>query len=158
MESESAPWLKSYPPGVPPTIDPSALLTLNELVTRACERYSESVAFIQMGRQLTYAQFQQLTHSFSGWLHARGVRKNDRVAVMLPNILQYPVVVAGTLRVGAILVSIGVLATAEEVQIQLRDSGAVVLVALEAALHLDAKAFEGGNLRRICVTGVGDLL
>lgn len=158
MDSKSAPWLKSYPPGVPPTIDPSALPTLNDLVTRACERYSESVAFIQMGRQATYARFQRLAHSFSGWLHARGVRKGDRVAVMLPNILQYPVVVAGTLRVGAILVSISVLATAEEVQIQLRDSGAVILVALEAVLHLDAKTFEGGNLRRICITGVGDLL
>ena len=158
MESESAPWLKSYPPGVPPTIDHSALPTLNDLVTRACERYSESVAFIQMGRHLTYAQFQRLTHSFSGWLRARGVRKGDRVAVMLPNILQYPVVVSGALRMGAILVSIGVLATAEEVQYQLRDSGAVILVALEAALHLDARAFEGGNLRRICITGVGDFL
>ena len=158
MEAVSAPWLKSYPPHVSPTIEPSALPTLNDLLTRACEHHSGSVAFIQMGRQLTYAQFQQLAESFSGWLYARGVRKGDRVAVMLPNILQYPVVVSGTLRIGAILVSIGVLATAEEVEIQLRDSGAVILVALEAALHLDARAFEGGNLRRICITSVGDLL
>src|SRR6185437_5840152 len=158
MESVSAPWLKSYPPHVSPTIEPSALPTLNDLVTRACERHSGSVAFIQMGRHMTYARFQQFADSFSGWLYARGVRKGDRVAVMLPNILQYPVVVSGTLRVGAIVVSIGVLATAEEVEIQLRDSGAVILVALEAALHLDARAFEGGNLRRICITGVGDLL
>lgn len=158
MESQSAPWLKSYPPGVPPTIESSALPTLNDLVTRACERYSDSVAFIQMHRKVTYAQFQELVHSFSGWLLARGVRKGDRVAVMLPNILQYPVVVCGALRIGAILVSIGVLATAEEVQLQLRDSGAVLLIALEAALHLDAKAFEGGNLRLVCITAVGDLL
>lgn len=155
---EGAPWFKSYPPGVPRTIEPSALPTLNDLIARACERYSESVAFIQMGQPLTYAQFQQLARSFSGWLHARGVRKGDRVAIMLPNILQYPVVVSGLLQIGAILVSISVLATAEEVQFQLRDSGAVILIALETALHFDANAFEGGNLRHICITGVADLL
>lgn len=155
---ERLPWLKSYPPGIPATIDLSVLPTLNDLFEQTCQRHGEAVAFIQMGQPFTYAQLRRAAHSFSGWLYARGVREGDRVAVMLPNILQYPVVVAGLLRVGASLVSIGVLASGREVHAQLRDSGAVILVALEMGLDVDSIALDGTNLRQICVTGIGDLL
>lgn len=156
--SDDFPWLKSYPPGVSDRIDLSVLPTLNDLLDGACERHAEAVAFIQMGRPLTYGQLHRSARSFSSWLHARGVRKGDRVAVMLPNVLQYPIVIAGVLRIGGILVSISVLASAEEIQAQLRDSGAVILVTLEAALQIDPIAFDVTNLRQICVTGIGDLL
>jgi long-chain acyl-CoA synthetase len=156
--SEIHPWLKSYPPGVAASIDPSALRTLNELIQGACKRAPGAVAFIQMGRALTYAQLRELSDAFSGWLRACGVRKGDRVAVMLPNVLQYPVVVAGTLRSGAVLVSIGVLASAKEAHAQLRDSGAVILVALDSISQFAPPVLENTAVRHLCLTSVGEFL
>ena len=98
-------WLKSYPPGVPAEIDPARLSSLVELLRQACAAYRSGPAFEQMGRRITFAQLDEQTRSFAAWLQAAGMVKGDRIAIMLPNTLQYPIALFGALRAGLIVVN-----------------------------------------------------
>src|SRR5882762_10404291 len=93
-------WIKQYPPGTPADIDPNEYASLKQLIDGSCRQFPERTAYIQMEQRLSYAQLDRLSACFAAWLQQRGLRKGDRVAIMLPNILQYPVVMFGALRAG----------------------------------------------------------
>jgi len=151
-------WLKSYPPHVPATVDPTRLSSLNELLEQACARHAERVAFVQMDAALTYRRLEELTRAFAAWLQHCGFEKGDRIAIMLPNTLQYPIAMFGALRAGLIVVNTNPLYTAPELEHQLADSGASAIVVLENFAHVLEKALPHTSIRRVLVTAAGDFL
>jgi long-chain acyl-CoA synthetase len=151
-------WLKSYPPHVPAEVDPAQLRSLKELLEKTCAEHADRVAYVQMGAQLTYRQLDQLTRGFAAWLQHAGFRKGDRIAIMLPNTLQYPIALFGALRIGLIVVNTNPLYTAPELQHQLTDSGATAILVLENFAHVLEQVLVHTNVKRVLVTGVGDFL
>jgi len=151
-------WLKSYPPGVPAEIDPSKCRTLKELVERTCVEHADRVAFIQMGAQLTYRQLDELSKAFAAWLQHEGFQKGDRIAIMLPNTLQYPVALFGALRAGLTVVNTNPLYTVPELEYQLTDSGATAILILENFVHVLQQVIGRTQVRRVLITSVGDFL
>lgn len=151
-------WVKQYPPGTPTNIDVSEYASLKALIEDACEKFARRTAFTQMGQRLSYAELDRLSAGFAAWLQRRGLRKGDRIAIMLPNILQYPVVMFGALRAGLTIVNTNPLYTATELEHQLRDSGAAALVVLENFAAVAQLAIPGTSVRHVIVTAVGDLL
>jgi long-chain acyl-CoA synthetase len=151
-------WLKSYPPHVPAEVDPAQLPSLKKLLEETCAKHAERVAFIQMGAQLTYRQLDELTRAFAAWLQQQGFAKGDRLAIMLPNTLQYPIAMFGALRAGLIVVNTNPLYTAPELLHQLSDSGATVVLVLENFAHVLQKVLPGTQVKRVLVTAVGDFL
>ncbi|HET9107672.1 MAG TPA: AMP-binding protein [Steroidobacteraceae bacterium] len=151
-------WLKSYPPGVPGEIDPARLTSLAELLRQACTAYRDRPAYEQMGRAMTFAQLDELTRDFAAWLQAAGLVKGDRIAIMLPNTLQYPIALFGALRAGLIVVNTNPLYTARELQHQLEDSGAKAILVLENFAHVVEEVAGATHLEKILVTAAGDLL
>lgn len=160
-ESPSAverPWLASYPAGAPATVQWQACPTLKALFELACGRFAERPAFTSMGSTLTYEDAEEQSRDFAAWLqHEAGLTKGDRVAVMLPNCLQHPVVVFGALRAGMAVVNVNPLYTPAELNWQLRDSGAAIVVVLENFAHTVEQAIEGTRVRQVVVTQFGDL-
>jgi long-chain acyl-CoA synthetase len=151
-------WLSAYPSGVPAEIDPRACSSLVELLRASCARFRERTAFDSMGVAMTYGELDRLTRDFAAFLRsAAGVRKGDRVAIMLPNLLQYPVALFGALRGGAVVVNVNPLYTAVELERQLADSGATVIVVLENFARTLERALAGSRLRVVVTTQVGDL-
>ena len=151
-------WLKSYPPGVPAEIDPAQLTSLVELLRKACAAYGSRPAYEQMGRPITFAQLDELTRDFAAWLQSAGMVKGDRVAIMLPNTLQYPIALFGALRAGLIVVNTNPLYTGRELQHQLEDSGATAIVVLENFAHVVQEVFPHTRLKKVLVTAAGDFL
>jgi long-chain acyl-CoA synthetase len=151
-------WLKSYPPGVPAEIDQARLTSIAELLRQACTAYRDRAAFEQMGRVMTFAQLDELTRDFAAWLQAAGLSKGDRIAIMLPNTLQYPIALFGALRAGLIVVNTNPLYTARELQHQLQDSGAAAILVLENFAHVVEEVAPHTQLRKVLVTAAGDLL
>ncbi len=151
-------WLKSYPPHVPAEVDPTQLRSLKELLEQACTRYPDRVAFIQMDTMLSYSRLERLSRAFGAWLQHEGFRKGDRLAIMLPNTLQYPIAMFGALRVGLVVVNTNPLYTAPELQHQLSDSGATAIVVLENFAHVLEKVLPQTSLKHVLLTAVGDFL
>ncbi len=151
-------WLKSYPPGVPAEIDPARLTSLAELLRQACTAYRDRPAYEQMGRIMTYAQLDEQTRDFAAWLQAIGMGKGDRIAIMLPNTLQYPIALFGALRAGLIVVNTNPLYTARELQHQLEDSGAAAILVLENFAHVVEEVAPHTHLKKVLVTAAGDFL
>ncbi len=151
-------WLKSYPPGMPAEIDPSQLRTLKELIETSCQRYPERVAFIQMDATLTYRELDQYSTAFVAWLQQAGLKKGDRMAIMLPNTLQYPIAMFGALRAGLVVVNTNPLYTAPELEHQLVDSGAVAILVLENFAHVLQAVLPRTQIKHVLVTAVGDWL
>src|SRR5262249_21346078 len=151
-------WLKSYPPGVPAEIDPAECPTLRELIERTCAEHADRVAYIQMGAELTYRELDEHSRAFAAWLQQAGFKKGDRLAIMLPNTLQYPVALFGALRAGLIVVNTNPLYTAPELEYQLTDSGATGIVLIENFAHVLEKVLPRTQVRRVLVTSVGEYL
>jgi len=151
-------WTRQYPPGTPADIDADEYASLKALIESSCEQFATRTAFIQMQRRLSYAELHRLSGRFACWLQHNGLKKGDRVAVMLPNILQYPVLMFGALRAGMTVVNTNPLYTPTELEHQLRDSGAAVLVVLENFACIAQQALATTSVRHVVVTGVGDLL
>jgi len=125
-------WIDAYPPGVPAEIDARAYSSLNELFERSCERYADLTAFTCLGGSLTYAEVGQLARHFAAALQQRlALARGERIAIMLPNLLQYPVALFGALRAGLVVVNVNPLYTADELALQLDDSGATALLVLD---------------------------
>lgn len=124
-------WLKSYPPGVPAEVRFDQFASIGELVDSCTKKYADRPAYTNMGKTLTFGDLDRMSRNFGAWLHAKGYVKGSRVAIMMPNVLQYPVVVFGALRAGCIVVNCNPLYTPRELEHQLRDSGAEVIVILE---------------------------
>src|SRR5689334_18401073 len=152
-------WLKSYPPGVPAEIDPSKLGSLRELQEHSYAAYPDRVAFVQMGRSMTYRELDEQSRAFAAWLQkVAGLKKGDRLAIMLPNVLQYPIALFGALRLGVAVVNTNPLYTARELEHQLADSGATVIVVLENFAHVVQEVLPHTKVKHVVVTGVGDYL
>src|SRR3954465_217600 len=152
-------WLKSYPAGVPAEIQPSAYSSLNEMVAESLAKYAGGGALVQMGREVTYRQLDAYTRDFAAWLQREaGLQKGDRVALMMPNTLQYPVAIFGVLRAGLVVVNTNPLYTARELEHQLKDSGAKAIVVLENFAHVLQQVIGQTGVRKVLVTAVGDLL
>ncbi|HEY8520243.1 MAG TPA: AMP-binding protein [Gammaproteobacteria bacterium] len=152
------PWLAAYPPGVPAEIDPDVYPSLTALIDSSLERFADRPAFTNMGVTLTFAEVDRLSRAFAAFLQGLpGLQRGDRVAVMLPNLLQSPVTVFGVLRAGMIVVNTNPLYTAPELQVQLADSGARAVVVLENYAHTVEHALAGTAVETVIVTEVGDL-
>ena len=151
-------WLKSYPPGVPAQIDPGEFSSLNEIIAGSCARFAPRTAYMQMGASMSFRELDERASAFGAWLQRRGLRKGDRVAIMLPNLLQYPIAICGALRAGLVVVNTNPLYTEPELAHQLSDSGAVAIVILENFAHVLQKVLPHTKVRTVIVTAVGDLL
>ncbi len=151
-------WLKSYPPGVPAEIDPGVFRSLDEIVTRSCAQYAQRTAFVQMGAQISFRELDEQASAFGAWLQRQGMKKGDRIALMMPNLLQYPIAMFGALRAGLVIVNTNPLYTEPELEHQLRDSGATAIVILENFAHVLQKVIARTAVRIVVVTAVGDLL
>jgi long-chain acyl-CoA synthetase len=152
-------WLHHYPPGVPADIDPDRFASLKALIEEAMVTYRRLPAFANMGATLTYAQLDELSRAFAAWLqHKSGLARGDRVALMMPNILQYPIALFGVLRAGMVVVNTNPLYTPRELEHQLADSGAKAIVIVENFAHVLEQVLARTELTQVLVTGVGDLL
>jgi long-chain acyl-CoA synthetase len=152
-------WLKSYPDGVPAEVDLNRLRTLAQLVDETCARNADSVAYVQMGRSLTYRELDRLARNFAAYLQkTAGLAKGERFAIMLPNVLQYPIAMFAALRSGLAVVNTNPLYTAPELEHQLADSGATAILVLENFAHVVEKVLPRTKLKHVFVTSVGDLL
>ena len=151
-------WLKSYPPGVPAEIDPNRLRSIKELLEGTCAANADRVAFVQMGTGITYRELDQLSRAFAAWLQLSGFKKGDRLAIMLPNTLQYPIALFGALRAGLVVVNTNPLYTAAELEHQLVDSGATAILVLENFAHVVQAVLPRTKLKHVLFTAVGDFL
>ena len=152
-------WLKSYPPGVPAEIDPDSYRSLRELFEEACARYGARPAYSNFGATLSYAQLESMSRAFGAWLQKEArLQRGERIALMMPNILQYPVALWGALRAGLAVVNTNPLYTQRELEHQLKDSGAKAIVVFENAAHLLQDVLGETEVEIVIVTGIGDLL
>ncbi len=151
-------WLKSYRAGVPAEIDLNEYASLNDVLAQSCRRFRGLPAFRNLGTTLTYTELDSASRHFAAWLQSLGLAKGTRVALMMPNLLQYPVALFGILRAGMIVVNVNPLYTSHEVEHQLKDSGAEVIVILENFAHVLEKALPNTAVKHVVTTQVGDLL
>lgn len=151
-------WLKSYPPGVPEEIPPLAHRSLGQLFEDSCARYADRSAFTSMGKSLTFRELEVESRKIAGWLQQQGLEKGDRVAVMLPNVLQNPVIVYGILRAGLTVVNVNPLYTPRELEYQLKDSGAKALFLLENFAATAQKVVSATAVKHVVVATMGDML
>jgi long-chain acyl-CoA synthetase len=152
------PWLNSYPPGVPTDIDLSAFSSIVDVLEQSCSKYGERMAYHNMGAEISYAELDQLTKNFAAALQDMGMQKGDRIALMMPNTLQYPVALFGALRAGLVIVNTNPMYTARELRHQLLDSGAKAIVVVENFASVVESVRDDVPLEHIITTGVGDLL
>ncbi len=151
-------WLGSYPPGVPADIDVAQYGSIVALMDDSFAKYGPKVAYSFMGRDITYAQTDSLSQAFAAYLQNLGLAKGDRVAVMMPNVPQYPVAVAAILRAGMVLVNINPLYTPRELEHQLKDSGAKAIVILENFATTLEKCIASTQVKHVVLCAMGDQL
>ncbi|THF62469.1 long-chain-fatty-acid--CoA ligase [Pseudothauera rhizosphaerae] len=152
-------WLQSYPPGVPAEIDQNEFRSLVDLFERGVQRYGERTAYINMGKSISYAELDRLSARFAAWLqHELKLPRGARVALMMPNVLQYPIAMFGVLRGGYTVVNVNPLYTARELEHQLRDSGAEAIVILENFAHTLEHVLPRAPVRTVIVTSLGEML
>ncbi|MDX1442137.1 MAG: long-chain-fatty-acid--CoA ligase FadD [Gammaproteobacteria bacterium] len=152
-------WLKHYPSGVPEEIDVTEFRSLKDMLNTSFERYKDLPAFSNMGAVLSYSDVDQQSRYFAAWLQqSLGLKKGDRVAIMMPNLLQYPVALAGVLRAGLVVVNVNPLYTARELEHQLKDSGAKAIVILENFAATLEKVIDKTEVETVVTTQIGDML
>jgi len=151
-------WLTSYPPGVPAEIDTGQYGSLVELFEKSIRDYGERPAFTNMGKTLRFAELDRLARDFGAWLQAKGLAKGARVAIMMPNCLQYPIAMFGTLRAGCVVVNVNPLYTARELEHQLNDSGAEAIVILENFARVLEQVRPRTPLRHVVIASLGEML
>jgi len=151
-------WLKSYPPGVPADIDPSAYPSVVSLFEESFSRHRDSRAYVCMDKALTFGEVDSLSMALGAWLQGRGLKRGARVAIMMPNVLQYPVAVAAVLRAGFIAVNVNPLYTARELEHQLKDSGAEAIIILENFATTLQRVQGHTGIKHVVVASMGDLL
>jgi long-chain acyl-CoA synthetase len=151
-------WLQSYPPGVPAEIDPSVYRSLVELMEESFRKYADRVAYSFMGKDITYAQVDSLSQALAAYFQSLGLVKGDRVAIMMPNVPQYPVAVAAILRAGLIVVNVNPLYTPRELEHQLKDSGAKAIVIIENFAHTLEQCIGHTEVKHVVLCAFGDML
>ena len=153
------PWLVQYPIGVPAEIDAGRFESLKDLLESCCERFADLPAYSSMGSVLTYRQLDDASRAFAAWLQkVPRLQRGDRVALMMPNLLQYPVALFGVLRAGMVVVNVNPLYTPRELEHQLQDAGAVAVVVLENFAQSLQQVIGATSVRSVVTTQVGDLL
>jgi len=151
-------WLKSYPPGMPADVTWSEFKSVGELFEESCTKFAARPAFHCMGGTLSFGEIDRMSRDFAAWVQAKGLAKGARVAIMMPNCLQYPIALFGTLRAGCTVVNVNPLYTARELEHQLKDSGAEVIVILENFAHTLEEVLPRVPVKHIAVAALGDLL
>ena len=152
------PWLAAYPQGVPADIDVSQYRSLVHLMEESFERHASKPAYSFMGKDVSFAQVDSLSQAFAAYLQGLGLVKGDRVAIMMPNMPQYPVAVAGILRAGFVVVNVNPLYTARELEHQLKDSGAKAIVIIENFATTLQQCIAQTPVKHVVLTAMGDLL
>ncbi|GMU42271.1 MAG: long-chain-fatty-acid--CoA ligase [Xanthomonadales bacterium] len=157
--AQAMPWLAQYPAGTPATIDLSEFRSVAEVMTRAFDRYRHRPAFVNMDKAMSYGDLDRLSTQFGAYLrNTLGLAKGDRVAIMLPNVLQYPVALMGILRAGLTVVNTNPMYTARELKHQLNDSGAKAIVVLENFACTLQEVLAETPVKHVITSAVGDLL
>jgi len=156
--SEDRPWLKNYPSGVPANINPAEYQTLVEMFEKTFEKYRKLPAFTCMGKSITFDQLDKMSTQFGAYLSSRGLEPGDKVALMMPNLLQYPIALFGALRAGLVIVNTNPLYTPREMKHQFSDSGAkAIVIAENFAANLE-KIIHDTSIKTVIVTSIGELL
>ena len=150
-------WLKNYAPGVPETIDPNDYKSLGDLFSQSAEAYRDRPAYENLGMTLSYDDVDKMTRNFAAYLLDSGLKKGDRIAIMMPNLLQYPIALFAALRVGLVVANTNPLYTARELEHQLNDSGAVAIVILENFASTLEEVLDKTSVKTIITTQIGDL-
>ena len=151
-------WLKSYPEGVPAEIDPGQYRSVVHLLEESFQKYASRKAYACMGAHLTYAQVDDYSKKLAAWLQGRGMKKGARVAIMMPNVLQYPIAAAAVLRAGYVVVNVNPLYTPRELQHQLSNSGAEAIIILENFATTLEQVLDKTNVKHIVVATMGEML
>jgi long-chain acyl-CoA synthetase len=151
-------WLKSYPAGIPAEIGPLEHASVASLFEASCKKYADRTAFICMGKTMTYAELDRASAKVAAWLLAKGHKKGDRIAVMLPNVLQYPAVTMGILRAGLTVVNVNPLYTPRELEHQVNDAGATGIFVLENFARTVQQVIGKTGLKTVVVGTMGDML
>ena len=152
-------WIKSYAPGVPADVDVDAFSSVGEMFDRSVEKFGNNAAFVQMGATMTFAELDRFSRAFGGYLQGElKLERGVRIALMMPNVLQYPIALLGALRGGYVVVNCSPLYTARELQRQLADSGAEAILVLENFASVVQQALPNTALKHVIVTQLGDLL
>jgi len=152
------PWLDQYPAHVPAEIDMNQYGSIVDVIDKSCHDYHDKVAFVNFGAELTYKQIDDYSQAFGAYLQSLGLTKGDRVAIMMPNLLQYPIAVFGALRAGLVVVNTNPLYTARELKHQLKDSGAKAIVILENFASILEAVIRDTDVEHVIKTSVGDLV
>jgi long-chain acyl-CoA synthetase len=151
-------WLKAYQPGVPAEIDITQYRSLTHLLEEAFKKYADRRAYVCMDKAITYGELDQMSQAMGAWLQSRGMKKGARVALMMPNVLQYPVAMAAVLRAGYTIVNVNPLYTPRELEHQLNDSGAEAIVVLENFATTLEQVLGKTRVKHVVVANMGDLL
>ncbi len=151
-------WLKSYPAGVPAEIDYTQYRSLVQLLEESFKKFATHNAFVCMDKTMTYAELDQMSARLGAWLQSRGLKKGARVALMMPNVLQYPVAIAAVLRAGYTVVNVNPLYTPRELEHQMNDSGAEAIVILENFATTLQQVLAKTSIKHVVVASMGDLL
>ena len=152
------PWLRHYPPGVPADIDPSRYPSLVAMLEEAFTAYAEREACVCMGKTLGYGELDETSRAFAAWLQSRGLMHGSRVAIMMPNVLQYPVAIAAILRAGCTVVNVNPLYKPRELEFQLADAGAEAIIVLENFAAVLQQALPNTPVKHVVVASLGDML
>ncbi|MCK5665393.1 MAG: AMP-binding protein, partial [Thiotrichaceae bacterium] len=150
-------WLKNYAPGVPEAIDPNDYNSLGELFAKSAEVFRDRAAYENLGMTLSFDDVDKMTRNFAAYLTNAGLKKGDRIAIMMPNLLQYPIALFAALRAGLIVVNTNPLYTARELEHQLNDSGAIAIIILENFASTLQEVLGKTSVKTIITTQVGDL-
>jgi long-chain acyl-CoA synthetase len=152
------PWLTAYPEGVPAEIDPGLYTSLVQLMEESFQKFAARVAYSYMGKDITYGQVDSLSRAFAAYLQGLGLAKGDRVAIMMPNVPQYPVAVAAILRAGFVVVNVNPLYTPRELEHQLKDSGAKVIVIVENFAATLQNCIAATPIQHVVLASMGEML
>ena len=157
--SNPRPWLDNYPAGVAPEIDLQEFRSIVSVLESSCKRFRERPAFRNFGTTISYGDLDRMSSQFAAYLAMDlKLKKGDRIALMMPNLLQYPIAIMGALRAGLIVVNTNPLYTARELRHQLKDSGAKAIVVMDSFAHTVAEVLPDTEVKQVIVTGVGDML
>ena len=151
-------WLQHYPPGVPAEVDVDQYSSLVQLMEEGFSKYAQRNAYAYMDRLFTFAEIDRHSAAFGAWLQSRGIARGARVAIMMPNVVQYPIALAGVLRAGCVVVNVNPLYTPRELEHQLKDSGAEAIVILESFAHTLQQVIAKTSIKHVIVASLGDML
>jgi long-chain acyl-CoA synthetase len=151
-------WLENYPQGVPAEINLAQYQSITAIFDESCKRFGNKTAFVNMGTSVSYQEMEKLSGCFAAWLQSQGLQKGDRIALMMPNILQYPISLFGSLKAGLVVVNVNPMYTPRELKHQLMDSGAKAIVVVENVADVVEKVLKETSLEHVITTAVGDQL